>query len=430
MPWLYDLQIQGAGTSEVEAISSYIFRLAGAHATSPGKILGLALERFPTSLLKSTCVAANTSLNSFVRPNRTTAAVVDLLARATGRTSAELEPTTFLCLSDSLGRGMQMFSQRPRWCPACIADLRRDGKPYYKLKWQIMIERACDIHQIELRERCRACGADQGSRGYVMDLSVCAQCLTPLTDVQKSDIAWIPSRKDISELIGYVASIGEVRFSKARISGLVRTLHDDAVRDGNQDMLYKVVPQQEMKRAASESHTLTLNSALHVASALGITLLDLLQGNWLETNRQLFFDAMGKARPDPRYKQPHKPIDKTQLLPAMSDALHAMAQVPNPTLRAFARELGVSVGALWYHFPELTREISTQFELARARHFNDVGKKVREAVEDGLKWWRAQDIGPPSKKALLRKLYAESGLPKNELREQIKYRLFGRAQIL
>lgn len=262
-----------------------------------------------------------------------------------------------------------------------------------------------------------------------MDLSLCTKCSSPLTDIRRDDFAKIQPGRDVPSLVGYVASIGETRFSKHAIRSLIRGLYDDAVRAGHEKCLYRIAPNSAVLYAIREDHALTLNSALHLASTLGISLLDLLLGSWRETNRQLFVDEMATARPDPRYKRRPTPIDRARLLPGLSEALRRMEGKPEPSLRALSRELGVSVGALWYHFPTLTREVSNQFAQICVKHRDDIARKVREAVEEGLAWWCAEHGGPPSAKALLRKLYSESRLPKNMLREQIKYRLFGQPHL-
>lgn len=76
-----------------------------------------------------------------------------------------------------------------RWCPACIAS---DAVPYLRWEWRLLAVKHCELHALELRERCgwcqspltvqRALLVTAGPTNGVPSLAVCATCGMALTD--------------------------------------------------------------------------------------------------------------------------------------------------------------------------------------------------------------------------------------------------------
>lgn len=420
MGWLYPMAIQGTGTSEVEALSSYLLRTANAHATTAGTLLGLALARFPSPLLQSRTGFLKSNVSVFIRPNQTTAAVVGMVSQAMGCGTDVFEPTTFLCLLDGLHRGMQIYSSQLRWCPACFGELRsRDAPIYFKLKWQVLTEYVCDIHSVKLRDRCRACGATQDSYGTRRDIGLCVSCSAPLDAIEKNDLAAGCSTTDIRDLVDYVAVRGRVRFPVHGVGSVITDLHNEALKEGREERLYRLVPRETLFRFIHQRDPITLQSALRIASGLGVPLLDLLRGKLQGTNRDLLLERMALPLFFERPRRRREQLEPKQLLQKMREAAEIVAKHPEPSLRALSREVGVSIGALWYHLPERTRQFSDEYKKNRADRHKRKREEARDAVRKCVLEWPRSHARLPSGKALLRKLRAETGLPKNLLRDEI-----------
>lgn len=89
------------------------------------------------------------------------------------------------------GRHFRTDNGKPsyRWCPACVAG---DAVPYLRWEWRLHAVRHCDLHGLELRERCGWCQSPltvqrallvaAGSAYGVPSLAVCATCGMALTD--------------------------------------------------------------------------------------------------------------------------------------------------------------------------------------------------------------------------------------------------------
>jgi len=90
------------------------------------------------------------------------------------------------------------------------------------------------------------------------------------------------------------------------------------------------------------------------------------------------------------------------------------------SVREIAREVGVSVGAMRYHEPNLVREIARRYvEHCRSIRL-EKNAMAKRAVLDHVRDWQAVDTFPIAKKRLLKLLMTTTGLPKEVLRRAIK----------
>ena len=146
MPYLFPLSLRGVGTLDVEALSSYIYRLAIAHGVSTGRLLTHILSWYgadhPEAREGLSSIYSTGDLSIYIRPNHGTLQMVNLLAHTTG--NDRLRCGTFLALQDALDRSVNVFSQRVRWCQACMAEFHKlDDPGYFKLLWHLKAVTHC-----------------------------------------------------------------------------------------------------------------------------------------------------------------------------------------------------------------------------------------------------------------------------------------------
>jgi len=417
---LFALDIVGEGTESVESLSSYLYRLAELHTVTPSLLVSEIASRWggfdPKNVL--TCPP-----NALIRPNGTTEAFVEALARGLARPVAELQAMTMLGLSEALHRSMGSYSAHLRWCGACLREQQESGgSVYFQLGWQVSLIEACPAHRVRLRDRCPACHRRQGGYGLREGLSRCIHCRAGLDVVMREDVAPDEAGSELWGLLRHLASCGKVRFPSGGVTRVVSALLDEAWQRGEEELLYQLLRRDDCIRFANKEEPVTLLWALRITQRLQVPLVDLLNGNVMGTNLPMF-PRHDRFR-GPVGVSPRQGIDVKALANRLHDLLEEVPdEGPAPSLRQIARELGASTGALHHRFPK-EAEAATQAHLGwrttlRARQRAQTEKEVDRLVAQ----WPLSGRGPFSRKGALRVLLANTDLPKNLLREELAKRL-------
>lgn len=145
---LYGLTPIGIGTGRVEALTSYVARLAAAHLVKPSWLLrdvAVYVAAKDARVLNGACA--------------TTAAVVKAIEDATS--VVPLAGLTLLPFGEVLS-SMNSLATTQRWCPHCLCEWRQVGIPaHWPLLWCLTTFRRCEKHLCQLADRCpnRDCGS-------------------------------------------------------------------------------------------------------------------------------------------------------------------------------------------------------------------------------------------------------------------------------
>jgi hypothetical protein len=162
--YLYALPpIQGDGVS-IEALTSYVARLAAAHSVSTGDLLMRACA--PRAQRQYLCNALDWGLDSFYTRAGALNGLgamawqwVTLLGELTSR--RDLRPLTFLSWANVLTARM-LLRETQAWCPACYDAWRYAHKRVYQpLLWTARTVTMCPIHRRDLVTRCPHPGCAQ-----------------------------------------------------------------------------------------------------------------------------------------------------------------------------------------------------------------------------------------------------------------------------
>lgn len=94
-------------------------------------------------------------------------------------------------------------------------------------------------------------------------------------------------------------------------------------------------------------------------------------------------------------------------------------QATPESLKGVARRIGVSVGAIRYHCPDLAELIVRRKTAFQQAAIAQKRFQARAAVKRAIREWPATGL-PMTKKALLRHLFPAAGLPKNLIRAEIQ----------
>ena len=413
MSRFYSLAIEGEGTAQVEAFASYVYRLAELHSTTTGGFMTALAQRNGHFLARNVLAASAVAL---IRPNATTATVVGALADALGRDASALEPMTFLALCNALNRSMNTFAARSRWCAACLAEQKREGRPpHYLLLWQLTALSACHLHPVRLRDRCPSCNKHQDSYRQRSSLARCVFCDHSLDKVSRSDLELRGNEADLVDLVREISQRPGLRFPAGGVARVIEGVFDEVWRRGLEDRLYRRAQLDDCIRFSDASEPITLGSARRLAQVLQIPIATLLSGDLSGTTRPLF-------EPEDETPRPQAGTGKRTKVGAglrgrLSTLMRSHSRAA-PSLRGVSEALGISTGALRYWCPEQSRQIVACHARALEKQMRRKKEACSREVARVLRSWDSGE-GVPARKRVLACLRAKTGLPKNLLRGEI-----------
>jgi len=150
---LYHLRPIGIGTPEVESLTSYVMRLAEAHAVSTRTLIHKeVLPLLPSIPLHPTPLTLH-SLNGLGNSFGQWIVVLEKLTARTDLRSLTLLPwSTVFCSYGAMRR-------HKAWCPQCLRDRRNLSQPCYELLlWALSLTKICRKHSVPLADHCPCCG--------------------------------------------------------------------------------------------------------------------------------------------------------------------------------------------------------------------------------------------------------------------------------
>jgi len=163
---LYHLAAAGVGTEHVESLTSYVTRLAAAHAVPVSKLVGheigpeavrpkLASQFAPGTLRRVVplinCQSYMLNASGYAAENWVTQ-----LCLLTGE--ANLRYLTTLCWNGAVS-GEKLVRWQHAWCPQCYQGWRDSGEMVREpLLWVLRAVSMCAVHCTQLETRCWNCG--------------------------------------------------------------------------------------------------------------------------------------------------------------------------------------------------------------------------------------------------------------------------------
>lgn len=212
---LFALSPIGIGTEQAESLSSYLVRLARAHAVNPRHMLRAEFQHYAEEPLGRLARHADevASMNGYGQH-------AGVFARVTAQltTVPTIRYLTLLPLSELLPRnGAAVISRQPRWCPHCLAEMVRSGQePFRPLVWALALYTVCHRHRHPLVAECQNCQKAQPFLPTYPDLMHCAYCRASLStsherecmpDVSKSDL-WVA--QSLADLVAKLPELDRV----------------------------------------------------------------------------------------------------------------------------------------------------------------------------------------------------------------------------
>ena len=193
--YLYSLPPIGGGGPLVESLTSYIQRLAEAHAVETGALVNHELRlrvpfakgkrsgQVPTSRLPNPFYLEAYRLNGTGDRVRLWVSMLEELTQV-----RRLDLLTALPWADVIDCRHLLRTNRA-WCSSCYEGWRSSGRPVYEpLLWMLQVVTVCPDHRQSLDSLCPVCGRTQFVLSSKARPGHCSRCQSWLGRVQVADI--------------------------------------------------------------------------------------------------------------------------------------------------------------------------------------------------------------------------------------------------
>jgi hypothetical protein len=366
---LYHLPPVGVGTARVESLTSYVMRLAEAHAVDTGTLFArelvppfnrsylLTQERKP----RASALLFLKDIHALNGASYGAAAFSDVLASLTRRPHLHL--LTMLPL-----KGVLSLSDLTRiaraWCPDCYAERRARDEPVYDaLTWTLRCVTACARHRRRLETCCPYCGRSSPWLTNKARAGHCFRCqgwLGATTPAEaRCDAA---PGADLSKAVQIAAVAGELLSQASQLEGsqwltrqnFVARLsgHIYQLTKGNVAAFARFIGSDYLKvrQLKAGTNLPTLADLLHLLNRLRLTAAD-------------FFSGRPAAVPQPAQRDIYLPHKK----PGVESVLRAALTDPTrPSLGELVGRLGYKREALLRGlYPELCRAVCARHRVVR-----------------------------------------------------------------
>jgi len=186
---LYRLEPIGIGTRSVEGLTSYVMRLAAAHAVRVGDLVGHELFPGDSPGIRKSVRTKRVYSHGFPGASywmggagACPVAWVAALQRSTLQNN--LHFLTLLPFATVLSERL-LFRQRRAWCPACLEEQRTAGQAVHEfLVWGLRIVSVCAHHKRPLEEICPHCARSMQPLAIYSRPGRCSVCTGWLGVVQ------------------------------------------------------------------------------------------------------------------------------------------------------------------------------------------------------------------------------------------------------
>lgn len=419
MTQLLPLRMLGTGTADVEALPSFLVRIASAHGITTGHLMRLLLTDIESSQVNLAAGIQAQPFAGLVRPNTTTRRVLEHTSKHVLEPLEILTQGTFWFLHPALKRSTRTYSPTIRWCPACLSEQATiHNAAYFKLSWFLEGVEACSIHRLRLRNRCPHCQKFCRPMNHWVSINVCQHCESPLDQVTNDDVMLAGSTSSAPDLIRLIGDLTHrhVPFPVGGTNRFIDRLFDEAWASQREQDLWKKLPRDDCLRYAAPDEPVTLPTARRIAYLLEVPISELLDGGIPIT--QSFGFAAEQPLPPPMQRGKRGPKVNVEALGnklmevLTTGALHSLEQI--------SRDARTTVGAMRYHFPDLVCRIALIWNAHLAAERNRKRVQARDAIFKGIRTWHQRQTKPLSRKGLLAVLINQTGLPKEVLREAIQ----------
>ncbi len=230
----FPLTPQGFGTEDIEALDSYILRLATEHGVTEYQFHRLLAWWWNHAKSESQGeLGRHVGYVSKIGYGKDIDTLIQALEKATGQEG--LSGLTLSAFRDICGTHVGCQSRHVHyWCPACLRDQTKEGLPAYeKLAWRLSVISRCRTHKLALESMCPSCGRNQ--LRHVDTWPDCSGCGESL--ISKEHL-WRPSdhpsdgESDMLDVIAHCAANPGTIFHRDAARQFWKLIREDKSRKG------------------------------------------------------------------------------------------------------------------------------------------------------------------------------------------------------
>lgn len=385
---LYRLPPIGVGTGQAEGLVSYLVRLAHEHSVNPRRMVRTVfsennpeIARLQRAAFFAKYAGTIDGLDKYA----------DMFARETCRLTGFDLPGSInlLPLRELLpGNGAGLLAPKPKWCPACIAEMRKTTDGVYRpLVWSFRLYRICERHASPLRDTCPHCGKTQRFIPRCPEMGKCQHCLEDLgTDSEEPTVTassldrWVATA--ISDVVAHLPQLEGVA-TAARFHHFLRRAID-LLAGGNRAAFSRSLGLSPwaMKGWLCHGERATLPQLISVCQGLGIMPGQL----FLSDPDDLIPSLRDKIHPVPSrlHERADRPLPGIRERRRLKAKLVAIIDNPDDdrSLKDVARDMGLTRSCLKYWFPDESRAIMARYAEIR----NQRAIRYAMSQQDEVAW--------------------------------------------
>lgn len=353
----------GRATGAIEALSSYLIRLAAAHDINLADLMRRVLPREVDGTIPVTTAEQllSSSAHTINGATPTAQRYSDLVSAATLRDVHDLTALRF----EGAFAPARLTRKTVHWCPACLGESEHE-----LLAWSLLDVDACAKHGLELATTCPTCGAAQRPLATNAHIGRCRRCDDGLATAERREASswdlWVA--RQVDALLAMTDEIpGQVQVLKSALVH-ARLTPTALARASN-------VAVNTIRYWANGEGLPSLGVAVRVAAALETTLPGLMRSTFEPSLLEVDIPSTTWT-----VRVTHNPgVQRAVLESALTDPTC-------PSLRAVAIKLRAHPQDLRRAWPDLTSQI---VERRRAKRETDrlergigIEAKVVEVVRD------------------------------------------------
>lgn len=409
---LYSLEPAGAGTPNLESLTSYVIRLAQEHGLRPGVLIGKLIAPairpgFVYSNAHSGIRAiwgGNSAQTSILNgTGKTAVSVLEVLERLTLRN--DLRGLTVLPWAEVLA-SKGLLRQVKAWCPQCYEVQYSTGRyTYDPLLWSFSSVTICPVHRTRLLERCPHCGRVPSllkANSLPAHCSGCNQWLGYLSSSEplpENELNW---QLWVTQTIGQLLVAGSdlhEQVPQTRIKEVLN-LYGNHLTGGNINAFARFLEQREnsLHKWVSGQAKPQLNQLLEICYRLNTFLTDFLL---IPTTELQFSELTQIVIPPAHRAKKQNRLNRQQAMLVLQDAL---VEFPPPSIEQVIKRLNTHRQTLISWVPDICRSISERYKNYKLNQKITETRAVLHSVIE------SDELPPPSLMQVARR-FKISGYP-------------------
>ncbi len=360
---LYHLEPIGIGTMYVESLTSYLTRLAHAHALPLGKLVTheiapLLDQQYTPEAVKFVFSRKSHVLNGI---SPWTARAIFALEKLTGRN--ELSFLTMWIFNTVLSICCLMRSVQA-WCPLCYHEWRQAGQRVYTpLLWALQAITVCPHHNQPLHVRCpnQACQASVPFLAARNEIGYCPRCHCWLGSASPTPDAVTLGQAKLEQAIWQAKATGEIlaatpsltaSLSKERVAQVMAAYLESRPTESAESLACSVgLPHNRLNSYLRKTDTLRFDLWLDSCWRLNLSPFHtLVDPEIIKPDGQSDISWVQRIRAE--FDAPSQPLDSVEIQQILT-AISVTDEKPPPSLNEVARRVKRSAHTLQQHFPEL-----------------------------------------------------------------------------